>query len=320
MAKANKDNDLFSTLFGEDYVEPQFASDAANTAIEKYVTPNAGKVDQAMWDAYDALTQANPAMVSKLSALGDNVTGKMQRLTDRISADTPEAQAGRWADTLLEKFNTALQRTIGADSATAKMARARLGYGGRPEGSFDKLLRTGEYTRAALPQIGALLSQAGSDATNFGNSDRANANAFLQYLSTMPGFYDALASAYMRPANAAARAGSGAAGTLADFINAARQNFLGFEQRRKHGIGDYMEAGSKVLSNTTGNLASAAGSVMGMMGGIGGIGGMFGGGGMGGLGGLFGGGGGGGGGTYVPSGFQYAGGGNPGWNTAMWGN
>lgn len=342
MAKENKDNDLFSTLFGEDYISPQFASDNANTAIEALVGKNANRVNDESWAAYDALAKANPGYIAAQQKVGDDLMSKLGLMSGRLASSSPETAAGRWADAQLGRYKDAMASAIGADSATAKLARARLGYAGRPDSSFDSLMRTQDYAKASLPMINQILGQASSDAGSFAAGDRANMGTLMAYLSGMPDFYNSMADAYLRPARAANYASNSSANSLNNFINAARNNFLGFEQKRKHGIGDYINTGTELLASSTGNLASAAGNVMGMMGGMGGIGGMLGGmGGGGGIGSLFGGMGGGGGGggkggggygaptggwlgggggSYAPSGWGYAGGGSPGWDTSMWGN
>lgn len=304
MAKSSKDNGLFSALFGSDYIEPQFASDQGNTLIEQLIGPNANRVNDASWAAADALAAANPELMAQQKALVSSLLDKLGLVSGRLSEQSPEALANRWASAQLERANQAVRNAIGADSATAKLARARLGYAGRPEGSFDRLMRTADYAKASLPMIQQIIGQAAGDAGGFGAGDRASLASILTQLMSVPGVYDSLASAYMRPATAARAAAGGTSGTLADFINAARNNFLGFETKRNHGIGDYITTGTKVLSDSTGNLASAAGNVMsnagmGMGGGAGGmLGGMMGGGGggAGGLMGMFGGGGRGGGG------------------------
>lgn len=330
-------------MFGEDYIDPQFASDSANALIESLIGPNTNRVNDASWAAYEQLARANPAMIADLQKRGGGVLDQLGQVSSRLASTDPRAAANEWANAQMARFNDQLQKSIGADSATAKLARARLGFAGRPEGSFDHLMRSADYAKASLPALQQLLGQAAGDAGSFSASDRSNIGALLAHLQGIPGFQEALAQSIMRPATAARAAGANTSGTLADFINAAKANFLGFEQKRQHGVGDYLTTGSKVIADTTGNLASAYGNLYGM--------GAFGGGGpgkkddvktegsgfsyknpwdmparpgsAGGAGGSgwygdWGAGGGGGGGGYVPSGWNP--GSYSGWDTVKWGN
>lgn len=259
---------LWGELFGEDRFQNRYLNKALQAQIDKSATEMPAWFRGIGMKSVGDLTAANPALQAKQAADTQALLANIKQASARASGFDAQAAANLWSDSQLARAKSWLKTATGADSAAGKLARARLGYAGRPDSSYSQFLRTNEMAGQMNPMVAQLLANAGVDASRFGMANNASIGAVLQALGAVPGTYEALADAYLRPAQAAQGVAATDANLLTMLGNAAKTNFLGLENKRKHGIGDYLEQVWKSLADQTGNQATAVGNVMGMIGNV----------------------------------------------------
>ena len=273
-------------IFGKTSYEKRFVSDKLNAAIDDEASTTPAWFRQLARQGTMDVAGVNPGLIREQKANTGAILDSALRSSARLGTDPTQA-AKDWTDYQMGNLTKLINQASGADSAAAKMMKARLGYAGRPGGTFDTVLRTREFADRYAP-IGASIINNGASQSALNRGQDSSAIATLMGLAGMlPGIYDSQADAYMRPARAASGVASTSAGILQALADAARGNFAGFEAVSKAGLLDYAKAANGMLSDTLG-LAGQAGDVVGKFAGGGGGGGgagasAAGGGGLGGI-------------------------------------
>lgn len=270
---------LQDVIFGKDELKPQYVNDAlqGQINISSATTPEWFRT-LAKKSVAD-LVSKNPGYVAAQEGDTGAALTNLNTAGSRVAGFDPIKVAKDWGSTQMSNIQSLIRSLTGADSAAAKMARLRLGYAGRPDSSYQQLLRSQDAAKSVMPVAESLLSRVGSDVGSMGTVSQNAIGSLVAALSSIPGAYQALAEAILRPAQAAGTVGGSDAGILQALAEAANGNFAGFEQIRKMGLMDYNNALGSLLNGVgvTGSGGSyKAGGGSGGGGGGGGLGSILG--------------------------------------------
>ncbi len=279
--------DLFGQLFGENYLQKNYVNDELQKQIDESARAMPSWYRDIAKKSAEQLIAANPELVKQQRSAADLALANINKATTRAAGFDPTASAKDWSTFQMGQLQKLINAATGSDTAASKMARARLGYAGRPASAYENTLRRSDFYNLFGPMAGQMIGGAGDQAIRFGQANNSAIAPLLQAAGFLPGMFESTADAYLRPARAAYSTAGGDVDLLTGYGNAAKTNFAGFEQKRKHGFGDYFSAATSLLTDNVGKLTDAAGGVMGILGGGGAGGGLMGmlGGGMGGGGG-----------------------------------
>ena len=258
-------------IFGKTTYEKRFINDPLQKQIDEDSSTMPAWFREIAKKAAGDVSAMNPALMKEQKGVIDKLLAGITGAAQRAGTDPTEA-AKDWSNFQLGNLMKIINAGSGQDSAAGKLMKARLGYAGRPEGSFSQVMRTREIADRYSPLAQDILSRSASDSALNRGQDLQSILSLLQTAAAVPGVYDQQVDAALRPARAAQGVASGSANLLSQLAEAARGNFAGFEAKSKAGIMDYIKAANETLKDVYGIIGGdgkgggTGGSMSGIMG------------------------------------------------------
>lgn len=238
---------LQDVIFGKDELKPRYVNNTLQGQIDISSATAPEWFRSIAKKSVADLVARNPQYVAAQEGATAGTLANLQTAGSRVAGFDPVKVAKDWGATQMNNIQTLIRSLTGSDSAASKMARLRLGYAGRPDSSYQQLQRSQDAARTVMPVAESLLSRVGTDVTNMGATNQNAASSLLATLASIPGAYQALAEAILRPGQAAGNTAGSEAGILQALAEAANGNFAGFEQVRQNGLMDYSKALGSML-------------------------------------------------------------------------
>lgn len=282
---------LQDTLFGKTTYNPIRISNELQRSVDLTSGGSLDRYRKRKGEVLDAFQVLANRTLPKVESAVDLGMKDLNAGSTMLRSYNPLATYERIRGGNLASLTSLADTLSGVGRRNESALAARLGMAGRPMSSARDLIRSSGTATAFAPIANTIYGNLGNDTTGI-SRDTFNQVKGLQALAAArPDLYGNLYQYALAPLVAEQQALGGETDALNALAQAVAKNYAGMDVQKKMGIMDYPLRLSENLSGTVGNLADAAGSVMGIAGGFMG-GGMGGGGGGGMLGGLFGGGGG----------------------------
>lgn len=278
--------------FGSDAVKQQFYDKQANKN-QKWLGKQFQSDDSRMQDWLNDYIEANQQRIADVNRL----RGKAETDYDALFSDWRGYDPTGTYERMRKGNLDALAGWAGSLEDRGRrqddLARAAMGMGGRPDGSYERTLRADRVSRNISPVLGTIFSNLGSDFSAVDNARRSNTSGLMDLVGARTNTAFLGDGMELNPSRALMAMRGGQYDQLGQAVDNAVANTAGWRQVRNTAdrIGDGLNSANDAMWSNINNAVSAYSSLYGggMLGGMGG-----GGGGGGGLMSLFGGGGGGG--------------------------
>lgn len=300
---------LQDTLFGKTTYKPIRISNELQRSVDLTSGGSMDRYRKRKGETLDAFQILADRTLPKVEAAADLGLRDINAGSTMLRSYNPLATYERLRGGNLASLTGLADTLSGVGRREERTLAARLGMAGRPASSARDLIRSSGTATAFAPIANTIYGNLGNDTSGISRDVMNQVNGLQALAAARPDLYGQIYQYALAPLQAEQQALGGETDALNALAQALAKNYAGMDVQKKMGIMDYPVRMSENLSATVGNLADAAGSVMGIAGGfMGGMGGMGGGGGGGMLGGLFGGGGGGAGGYGGYQSMPYGGG------------
>lgn len=227
---------------------------------------------------YDAGMKDN---IAEQRRLGKITEGEIGGLLSTLRDNDYLSDRERIREGDLAAVNSFISQMGGGGSREDKAAMARLGYAGRPSGSYATKVRQSYLTSTASPLIAQVLAGLNTGANQSSNSRRANVGQSVGLIRERNDLPDRITDRMLAPMNARISAKEAEIGALDGMADVDRKNLQGFKEEKNKWAAALMEVDKSLNSALDTYLSMYSGGMMGGGGG-GGIMGMMGGGGGGG--------------------------------------
>ena len=225
-------------------------------------------------------SQGTRTAVADLDALKPQDIAAYGNIINNLSKSDPLATRQALSDMAYADFDRYTKRVGDATTLSDKIRSQRLGFGGKPGGSYSQTLIADRTSRNLSPLLGSLLANLGVDTSRIGSdrrSDYSQADQMIGARADVPVRSLRLMTAPIDARNAATAAETQ---NLLMALQAAISNTAGFEKKQNKWVG-MARAGDSAVNGVVDLATSLIPLVAGgMTGGAGGLlGGLLGGGG-----------------------------------------
>lgn len=271
---------LQDTLFGKQVNKPIRISNELQRSVDLTSGGSLDRYRKRKGETLDAFQILADRTLPKVEAAADLGLRDINAGSTMLRSYNPLATYERLRGGNLASLTGLADTLSGVGRREERTLAARLGMAGRPASSARDLIRSSGTATAFAPIVNTIYGNLGNDTSGISRDVMNQVKGLQALAAARPDLYGQIYQYALAPLQAEQQALGGETDALNALAQALAKNYAGMDVQKKMGIMDYPVRMSENLSATVGNLADAAGSVMGIAGGF--MGGMGGGGGGGG--------------------------------------